>query len=405
MTKVIVAGLIGRFPVGGNTWAYLQYVLGLKRLGYDVYYLEDSADFLCYDLDLNVTDRKFDYCINYLKNVMNAKIIGLANKWALRVGNECYGMSESEIVNLCKDTELLINVSGSVLVEPWVANRWQEDGQLNMLSLERNEYKKINKRVFIDTDPGFNQFKVANDPEHKDHGSRSFASHDVYFTYAENIGAPDCGVPDCGFRWNKTRQPIILDMWPSKIDPSLDKFTSVMNWSAYKPITYDSQIYGQKDVELRKFIDLPHFTDQKIELAMSGGIKPKELLDQGWKLVSGIAKERRDMWAYQRYIQRSRAEWSVAKNIYVKTRSGWFSERSACYLASAKPVLAQDTCFSKYLPTGEGLIAFSDMDGILNGIDLINSDYIFHCEASRRIAEEYFDSDKVLKELLRQVGF
>ena len=385
MTNVIVTGLISRFPVGGNTWAYLQYVLGLKKLGYDAYYLEDSTDFLCYNLKLNMTDRNLDYCTNYLHKVMNSKRINLGNKWALRVGNECYGMSETEIVNLCRDAELLINVSGSVLVEPWVANRWQEDDQLNVLSLERNEYKRIDKRVFIDTDPGFNQFKFVSDPEHKDYGSKSFASHDVFFTFAENIGAPECEVPTCGFSWNKTRQPIVMDMWESKIDPALAKFTSVMNWSAYKPITYYEQIYGQKDIECRKFIDLPHLTDPKIELAMIGGIKPKELLDHGWRLVSGIANERRDMWAYQRYIQRSRAEWSVAKNIYVKTRCGWFSERSACYLASAKPVLAQNTGFSKYLPCGKGLMTFEDMNGILKGIDEINSDYVAHCKAAERL--------------------
>ncbi|MCK4830410.1 glycosyltransferase family 1 protein, partial [bacterium] len=179
---------------------------------------------------------------------------------------------------------------------------------------------------------------------------------------------------------------------------------SVMNWSPYKPITYNGETYGLKDVECQKFIDLPGLTNQKMELAMSGGIKPKELVDHGWKLVSGIAKVRRDMWAYQRYIQRSRAEWSVAKNLYVDTKCGWFSERSACYLASGKPVLVQDTGFSKYIPTGKGLLEFNDMDGILKGIDEINDDYVSHCEAARQIAEKYFDSDIVLKDLLRKAG-
>lgn len=386
MTKVIVTGMIARFPVGGNTWSYLHYILGLKRLGYDVYYLEDSYDLLCYNPELNITDTDCSYCANYLKSIMNSKKINMRSKWAYRIGGECYGMSEGDIVRLCRDAEMLINVSGSVLLDSW---------------LMRKEYENIDKKIFIDTDPAFTQFKFVSDPESKDYGNRSLAKHDVYFTFGENIGKPDCRVPDCGFKWNKTRQPIVLDMWSPRIDTNLDTFTSVMNWSPYRPITYDGETYGQKDIECRKFIDLPKLTNQKIELAMSGGIKPEELLANGWKLVSGIAKERIDMWAYKRYIQRSRAEWSVAKNIYVKTRCGWFSERSACYLSSAKPVLVQDTGFSKHLPTGRGLLAFSDMRGILKGIDEINSDYVSHCEAARQIAEKYFNSDIILEDLLR----
>jgi len=193
-------------------------------------------------------------------------------------------------------------------------------------------------------------------------------------------------------------------MWPPKIDPNLDTFTTVMSWRPNSAITFNGEKYGQKDVECLKFINLPKLTKQKIELAISGGLKPIELLEHGWNLVSGIAKKRRDMWAYQRYIQRSRAEWSIVKNIYVKTHCGWFSERSACYLASAKPVLVQETGFSKYLPTGKGLVAFEDMEGILKGIDEINNDYISNCEEARNIAKKYFGSDIVLKDLLKKAG-
>ena len=389
MSKAIVTGLIARFPVGGNTWSYLQYVLGLKRLGYDVFYLEDSSDLLCYNVKLNATDTDCTYCADYLKSVMGSKKINMSEKWVYRVGDKCYGMPESDVDELCKEAELLVNVSGALLLDSWLPRR----------------YENIGKKIFIDTDPAFTQFRIASDQERKDYSTKSFVKHDVFFTFGENIGSPDCNIPECGVKWSKTRQPIVLDMWQPKIDPNLNIFTTVMNWSPYRQLlTYEGEKYGQKDAEFLRFIDLPKLTEQKIELAMSGGIKPRELMGHGWKLVSGVAKERRDMFAYQRYIQNSRAEWSVAKNAYVKTRCGWFSERSACYLASAKPVLVQDTGFSKHLPTGKGLLAFDDMEGVLNGINEINSDYVSHCEEARQIAEKYFDSDIVLKDILHQAG-
>ena len=392
-----MTGLIGRFPVGGNTWAYLQYVLGLKRLGFDVYYLEDSTDLLCYNPELNVTDTECGSCVDYLRNVMNS--VGMTNKWIYRVEDKCYGLSRNDFVDLCKDSELFFNISGSTLLKFW---------------LPREEYKSLRNKIYVDTDPAFTQFRIANEKKLRPtilskqpwkFIINSVEEHDVLFTFGENIGEPDCQVPDCNLKWYKTRQPILLDMWPPKIDTTLEPFTTVMNWKAYNPITYNNETYGQKDIEFLKFIDLPNFTNQRIELAMSGGVRPKILLDHGWSLVSGIAKERRDMWSYQRYIQQSRAEWSIAKNIYVKTWCGWFSERSACYLASAKPTLLQDTGFSKCLPTGRGLIPFRDMEGLLKGIDRINSNYLMHCEAARQITEEYFASDKVLKDILRKMGF
>ena len=197
MTKVIVAGLTARFPVGGNTWAYLQYVLGLKKLGYDVYYIEDSHDLLCYNPELNMTDVECTYCANYLMTVMSSRKIDMGSKWAYRVGNQCYGMPEDEIKKLCRDTDLLVNVSGGILLDHW---------------LDRREYENFRKKIFIDLDPGLTQFALANDPERKTHGSRSVEMHDIHVSIGENIGELDCGIPDCGIKWNKMRQPIVLDM-------------------------------------------------------------------------------------------------------------------------------------------------------------------------------------------------
>lgn len=381
-----MSGLIARFPVGGNTWSYLQYVLGLQQLGFDVYYLEDSVDFLCYNPEDNTTDVNPAYCAEYLKRVMEDNQVQLHGRWAYRIGDKCYGLSETEIIDVCRDAEVLLNVSGSLFLES---------------RKMREEYRRIDTKVFIDTDPAYNQIKYVNDPKRREYG---LALHDEHFTFGENIGAPDCHVPTCGINWRKTRQPIVLDLWTPVIDAHLDTFTTVTSWRPNNTLKYQDIEYGHKDVELRKFVNLPQLTDQKIELAMSGGVRPKILLDHGWRLVSGIAEERLDMWSYMNYLQRSRAEWSVAKNAYVATRCGWFSERSACYLASGKPVLVQDTGFSKYLPTGNGLFAFEDMSNILQGIDNINEDYEMHCQAARAIAEKYFDSRRVLNSMLNQIN-
>jgi hypothetical protein len=194
-------------------------------------------------------------------------------------------------------------------------------------------------------------------------------------------------------------------MWKPTFNPNLDTFTTVTSWRPKDKVKYNDAIYGHKDIELLNYKDLPKLTNQKIELAMSGGVKPKKLIDHGWELVSGIEKERIDMWSYMDYIRDSRAEWSIAKNIYVKTWCGWFSERSACYLASGRPVLVQDTGFSKYIPTGKGLIPFNNMNETLNGIKEINYNYEMHCKSARRIAENYFDSTKILKEMLKQIDY
>jgi hypothetical protein len=316
---------------------------------------------------------------------MNSEIVDMSDKWAFRVGHECHGMSENEIISLCNDAEILLNISGALLLDHW---------------LHRKEYQKIDVKIFIDTDPAYNQFKYVSNSKN----AREIAQHDDHFTFGLNIGEPDCHVPTCGIKWKKTRQPIALDLWKPVFDPNCDTFTTVTSWRPKNIVEYQSVQYGHKNVELRKFVKLPQLTNQKIQLAMSGGVKPKILLDHGWDLVSGIDKEQLDMWSYMRYIQSSRAEWSIAKNIYVATWCGWFSERSACYLAAGKPVLVQDTGFSKSIPTGTGLISFDSMSDILQGIDNINKDYEIHCTAARNIAENYFDSRMILKDMLSQIN-
>ncbi len=294
---------------------------------------------------------------------------------------EWIGLKESEIFACMRESAALINVMGFFGDEAIL-------GEAQM-------------RVFLDIDPGYGQMwntlGLAN----------VFAGHDRFVTIAENMGRPECTVPTCELEWITTRQPIALDLWPA-VDASGDAFTSIASWRGpYAPIEYDGRTYGLRVHEFRKFVDLPRLVGGDFELALD--IHPDErrdldLLERGgWRLVrpQDVAG---DPWLYQRYIQGSKAEFMVAKGIYVDTRSGWFSDRSICYLASGKPVLAQDTGLRDLLPTGEGLLVYSTLDEAVEGVQAIRADYHRHSRAAREIAEEFFDSRKVLGRLLERLG-
>jgi len=259
------------------------------------------------------------------------------------------------------------------------------------------------KRVFLDIDPGFGQMWQAlglHDP---------FQGHDAFVTIGENIGQPGCEIPTCELDWITTRQPIVLDYWPSgSSDGNGQPFTSIASWrGAFGPLEYQSRKYGLRVHEFRKFAGLPRLSQDTFQLALD--IHPADvndislLTENGWSLVDPrIAAG--DPWVYQTYIQNSKAEFTVAKNMYVQSHSGWFSDRSACYLASGKPVLAQDTGIKNLYPTGEGLLTFTSMAEAVSGAEEISRDYGRHSRAARAIAETHFDSDKVLGRLLNQLG-
>jgi hypothetical protein len=257
------------------------------------------------------------------------------------------------------------------------------------------------RRVFLDTDPGFGQMW-------RELGQADvFAGHDAHATIGENIGHPECEIPTCGLDWITTRQPIVLAEWPAT-PRRRDVFTTVASWrGAYDPVEYRGKRYGLRCHEFRRFFELPRLTGQEFELALDihpADHEDREALERnGWRLVDPRAVAG-DPWSYRRYIQDSMAEICVAKNMYVETKSGWFSDRSICYLASGKPVLHQDTGLRHLYPTGEGLILFSTLEEAAAGVEAIRSDYERHSRAARAIAEEYFDSDKVLGKLLEKLG-
>jgi hypothetical protein len=226
-------------------------------------------------------------------------------------------------------------------------------------------------------------------------------------TIGQAIGQADCPVPTCDVAWIATHQPIVLDHWPAADKIVYDALTTVGNWRGYGSITHDGVFYGQKAHSLREFITLPRITNEKFILAM--GIHPDERKDlealaaNGWQLVDP-ARVAGTPAAYQRFIQQSKAEFGIAQSGYVASRCGWFSDRSVCYLASGRPVIAQQTGFMRFLPAGEGLFAFETIDDVLAAIEAIVGDYPRHSRVARALAVEYFDSDKVLSRLLRLTG-
>jgi hypothetical protein len=271
----------------------------------------------------------------------------------------------------------------------------------------REEYRGARRTVYLDTDPGFTQSKLSA----AEHGTADedqlfsvalIREHDRFFTYAEHIGRSDCRLPTCGLEWHTTRQPIVLDRWLVRLDPSARCWTTVMSWKVERgaPLI-DGVSYGGKDVEFRRFVGLPRrATGTCLELALGGAAPTAELTAHGWLVVEAYARSA-SMEAYQSYLQQSRGEWSVAKEAYVALRSGWFSTRSAAYLAAGKPVVVQDTGWSAHYPTGAGLLAFTTVEEAAAALAEVEGDYRRHCEAARAVAEREFDARPVLNRLLR----
>jgi hypothetical protein len=285
-----------------------------------------------------------------------------------------HGRSAEEVRRWCADADLFLNLSGGC----WF---W------------RDEYRRIPRKAFIDSDPGFTQLAIAKQvPWYVEF----FEGFDRHFTFGANIGTPASTVPTGPFRWRHTWQPITLDQWETELAPR-DRFTSVMTWQ----IESFTDVGGNKDQEFIRYLDLPARTSQPFELAVNG---PRALLEEhGWGPVDAMGVSRTP-WEYRDFIHRSRAEFGVAKHTYVATRSGWFSDRTQCYLASGRPALVQDTGWTDHLPHGEGLLAFATPEEALAGIDRINGDYARHARRAREIAREHFDARRVLGRLLEEVS-
>jgi hypothetical protein len=296
-----------------------------------------------------------------------------------------YGVPAAEFADVVAGADLFLNVSGGTLL--------------------RDEYTACRRKVLIDTDPGWNHFRnyPRLDAWPDWQGGRGYRAHDHFFTYAERLGRPGCVLPSLGLDWQPTRPPVVLDAW--RPEPPGDTWTTVMTWKNFaETIEYQGVEYGTKEMEFPRVEGVPGRTRARLEVAVGGGDSPRDRWRAaGWSVADSqaVSVTPND---YRSYVQRSRGEFGVAKNVYVATGSGWFSCRTVCYLAAGRPAVVQDTGFSEIIPTGEGLFAFTDPDGAVRGIDAVEADYPRHQAAARAIAREYFDSDRVLGDLLGRVG-
>jgi hypothetical protein len=384
--RIITSGLIATYPLGGVAWDYAQYAAGLQRLGPDVLYLEDTGHWLYDAVNQTYTDDA-SRNVKYLAGVM--RLFGLGKNWSLRDPKDRYwGRSETEVADWCADADLVLNISGSL---------WPRDA-----------YQKARCKVYLDSDPAYTQAKIRRVLDGKpgpneDYSLECMKLHDRFFTFGENIGQPDCPIPTGLFQWRPTRQPILLAEWQnqkSEIQNPKSSWTTVMSWKIdERPPEIAGCVLGAKDREFEKFMELPRKAGVPLELAVSGRAPREALAANGWRLADGYAVSS-DAEIYRDYILRSRAEWSVAKQAYVATRSGWFSCRTACYLAAGKPAVVQDTGWSKFYPSGRGLLAFSTLKEATDAIASVERDYEAHCRAACEVAAEFFDAGKVLKKLL-----
>jgi len=383
--RLVILGMMGRCPFGGQSWLYLNWLRGFARLGHEVWYVEDDAVWP-YDPVQNAVTDDCSYAVRHLAGCLER--IGLPGQWAMRLmGREdaCWGLSPQALNELYRSCDVLLNIGGATDLCEW--------------------HLAAPFRVYVETDPVIAELQLANDDEHT---RLAFANHHTMVTYGENYGAPDCGVPLNGIKYSKTRQPIDLDLWPMAYAPAAPYFTTIGNYRhAGNDVTYRGETYRwSKHHEWEKFIDLPQRSPQPFELAMMvQDPKDAKLLEShGWNVVSPFAMSLDVFGTYPAYFRQSRAEFTVAKDQNIRLRSGWFSERDACYLASGKPVVAQDTGFGNIIPTGEGLFAFTTMAEALAAIETINADYQRHCKAARALAEEYFATQTVAARSLTDIG-
>ena len=367
--KILFAGIIARHPYGGVTWCSLMYLLGLKALGHEVFYVEDTGECI-YDPDQDAQSMDPAYGTRYIHRALEP--FGLGERWSfVNYDGTYHGASREAVRAWCTDADLFVNLSGG----SWF---W------------RDEYASIPKKVFIDSDPVFTQLAIAK-------GERwyvdFFRRFDRLFTFGANIGTPESDVPTVPFTWEKTWQPVVTELWHTDALPVGDRFTTVMTWKTESFTDVD----GNKDREFLRFIDLPARSRHRFELAING---PQRLLrEHGWSTIDATSVSR-SLWDYRDFIQGSKAEFGVAKHAYVTRRSGWFSDRTECYLAAGRPALVQDTGWSRHLPVGAGLLGFSTPEEALEGLDRLDRDYTWHAKGARDMAREYFDASRVLPPFL-----
>lgn len=382
---IVVLGNMTMAPVGGVIWQTIHYLVGLQRLGFDVYYLEEHGNYPCM-FDSASGESATDGAGRFLAKTLER--FDLGSRWSYHAWHDegqYLGLGEGGRCDALAGASAVINLCGATLPRP--------------------EYRADKAFIYLETDPVAPEIELHNGVAN----TREFLdAHTTHFTFGENLGGADCGVPmpPAEYCFHPTRQPVVMDFWDHENGEG-ERFTTIANWrQEEREISFRGEAYGwSKHHEFLKFIDLPRRVPQQFELALSSyDDGDREMLEsRGWKVTHALHVSL-DPDAYRAYIARSRGEWTVAKDQNVRLRSGWFSDRAATYLAAARPVITQETGFSNILPTGNGLFSFSTLEEAVQAVKKINADYAVHCRAARAIAHEFFSHDKVLTKLLRDAG-
>jgi hypothetical protein len=381
--KIIVQHFVGQMPLGGIAWQAMQYALGLERLGYEVWYIEDGGA-NPYDPRIDSVVMDCAYGVSYLRHAMER--YGLGEHWAYwdAINDTYHGLSRERVRALYGEADALVNLCGATRL--------------------REEHMRCPVRIMVDTDPVYEQIKYAK----ADAAARAYLdAHTHLFTYGENLGAADCPVPLSGLNWIPTRPPVVLSEWPAA-EGAPACYSSIATWeNKGKNIEFGGETYlWSKHVNFLRFLDLPRALPERcFSLALmtvSEDVR-REVASHGWRVLDPRPISA-DMTSYADFIRGSRGEFTVAKDIYVRPLSGWFSDRSVCYLASGRPVVTMKTGFSKFYPAGAGLFEFLDLDEALEAFRTIEGDYRRHARAARGIAEEFFASERVLLPMMAAAG-
>ncbi|MBC8108580.1 MAG: hypothetical protein H7Z14_18490 [Anaerolineae bacterium] len=382
--KIVVGGYIVSFPLGGMTWHHLNYLLGLHELGHEVFFLEDGGQWI---LPYNPTTKEVGVDSSYGRAYLEKTFrdFGLPIRWCYHLEQEgqYFGATEQELNDVLRDADLLVCVSGVTAMRP---NR-----------------PRPKRTLVIDTDPVFTQLRMTENEEFLNY----YKQFDHVATFGRLIGTSDCPLPTHGFDWIPTNQPIAMNHWPVARGPrTSDNYTTIGKWEhGGRAVTFNGQSYlSSKAVEWMKMLDLPRQVPWRMTIgmqAMPADVRA-EFESHGWHFTDAESASA-DCRTFSAFLRNSAGEFTVAKQIYSGVPSGWFSDRSACYLASGKPVVTQSTGFETWLPPGNGLASFTTTEEAASALRRIHDDYDIHATGARRLAEQFFDSRRVLTELVDRV--
>jgi hypothetical protein len=379
MARIVVGSYMVRYPLGGMMSYVLQYLVGFQRLGHEVYFVEKAGyPNSCYDPVRDVMSDDCAYGAAAVNDLLGR--FGLQDRWCFVDARQHYhGLSRPRIEDVMRTADLFVDMG--------THGAWLDEATGGI-------------RVLLDGEPGFNQMKM----EKRRSAGETLSAYDYYYTAGSNVDTARSSAPTAGLDWHHLWHPIVTEMFPIVPVDHDAAFTTVMNWQSHDPIEFNGRLYGQKDVEFEHFLDLPRRTRVPMEIAVAGKHAPRQgLTDAGWAVRDAHAVTF-SFDSFTDYIRRSRGEFSVCKHVFVATNSGWFSDRSAAYLASGRPVVMQDTGFSAHLPCGEGLVAVVTADEAAHAIDEITRDYERHSKKAREVAGDCLEAGKVLDRFLSDLN-